>query len=123
MKKYSWPQQMADVRLLTLVRGCYCYSLCCELVVEVARVRFRRDLGLEGRDELREDAQYRSFTGCLKCDLFCRRATHLLFENILPVDGGEELVAHHVFGVVWSTSEPARRKQCHHCSRVLPIWK
>ena len=44
---------MTDVYLLTLVRGSYCYGLCCELVIEVARVRLRCDLGLEGWNKLR----------------------------------------------------------------------
>lgn len=45
--------QMTDVYLLTLVRGSYCYGLCCELIIEVARVRLRCDLGLEGWNKLR----------------------------------------------------------------------
>ena len=47
------PVQTTFVYLLTLVRGSYCYGLCCELVIEVTRVRLRCDLWLEGWNKLR----------------------------------------------------------------------
>lgn len=36
--------------------------------------------------------------------------SHLFFSHILPVDGGEELVAHHFFGIIWSASKPVKEK-------------
>lgn len=41
--------------------------------------------------------------------VFCFSQHHLLFNDILPVDGGEELVGHHFFGIVWSTSQPVNK--------------
>lgn len=51
--KSNLKAQTTDVDLLTLVRGRYCYGLCCELVIEVTCVRLWCYLGLEGWNELR----------------------------------------------------------------------
>lgn len=42
------------VGVLTFLRRSDGDGLCCELLVKVARVRLRADLGLEGRDQLEE---------------------------------------------------------------------
>lgn len=96
--------------ILTLVRGRYCDGLCCELVIEVTRVRLRCYLRLEGRNELRRRKEVLLHSETLILNVFFYLPVpHLFFKNILPVDGGEELVDHHFFGVVWSASEPANK--------------
>lgn len=63
--------------ILTLVRGRNCDGLCCELVIEVTRVRLRCYLRLEGRNELRrrKEVLLHSETLILNVFFICRYLT------------------------------------------------
>lgn len=97
--------------LLTLVWRCYCNGLCCELIIEVTCVCLWCDLGLKRWNKLQRRwrsvvLQQEDLVLNVTSSVLFSLVAHLFFNDILPVDGGEELVGHHFFGIVWSTSEP-----------------
>lgn len=103
---------------LTLVRRSHGDALRRELVVEVARVRLRRHLRFKGRHQLQEESRKQTSAWASKPSQRNSGVKHLLLQHVLPADPAEELVRHHVSGVVRTAPEPAaNHKPLHYVTR------